>query len=83
MSFICTILLSCNTTHPTNVKKSDTQKVTSIQYGKIVSSMPVSIEGEGSPVGAITGGLLGGLLGTQVCGESKTVGTKCENIAIL
>ena len=83
LSFICTILLSCNTTYPTDVKKSDTQKVTSIQYGKIVSLMPVNIEGEGSPVGAITGGLLGGLLGTQVCGENKIVGTKCENIAIV
>ena len=69
--FICAILISCNTTHPTDVPKSDTQKITAIQYGKIVSSMPVSIKGEGGSVGAITGGLIGGLLGSQVCGEKN------------
>ena len=38
---ISIILTSCNTTNPADVKKSDTQKVTAIKYGNIVSSLPV------------------------------------------
>tara|TARA_Y100000590_G_C15560212_1_gene954443 strand:+ start:628 stop:1101 length:474 start_codon:yes stop_codon:yes gene_type:complete len=83
--FICLsfILLSCNTTSPTKVKKSDAQKITSIEYGYIISSSPIKIKGEGSIIGATAGGLIGGLLGTQVCGEEEVIGTKCQDIAVV
>ena len=80
---ISIILISCNTTRPTDVKKSDTQKITSIKYGYIISSMPVKIKGEGSVIGATAGGLIGGLLGTQICGKELIAGAKCEEIAIV
>ena len=80
---ISIILTSCNTTNPTDVKKSDTQKVTAIKYGNIVSSLPVKVKGEGSLIGATTGALIGGLLGTQVCGKELIAGAKCEEIAIV
>tara|TARA_B100001123_G_scaffold414333_1_gene513671 strand:- start:75 stop:548 length:474 start_codon:yes stop_codon:yes gene_type:complete len=76
-------LISCNTTNPGNVKKSDTQKITSIQYGYVLSSTPVKIKGEGSGIGATAGGLIGGLLGTQLCGEKEVIGTKCQDIALV
>tara|TARA_B100001250_G_C19319962_1_gene580026 strand:+ start:62 stop:535 length:474 start_codon:yes stop_codon:yes gene_type:complete len=81
--FISIILASCNTTNPTDVKKTDTQKITSIKYGNIVSSLPVKVKGEGSMIGTTTGALIGGLLGTQVCGKELIAGAKCEEIAIV
>ena len=80
---ISIILTSCNTTNPTDVKKSDTQKVTAIRYGYIISSLPIKVKGEGSLIGATTGALIGGLLGTQVCGKELIAGAKCEEIAIV
>ena len=80
---ISIILTSCNTTNPTDVKKSETQKVTAIRYGNIISSLPVKVKGEGSLVGATTGAMIGGLLGTQVCGKELIAGAKCEEIAIV
>ena len=81
--FVSIFLASCNTTNPTNVKKTDTQKITSIKYGNIVSSLPVKVKGEGSIIGTSTGALIGGLLGTQVCGKELIAGAKCEEIAIV
>jgi len=81
--FFSIFLASCNTTNPTDVKKTDTQKITSIQYGNIVSSLPVKVKGEGSMIGTTTGALIGGLLGTQVCGKELIAGAKCEEIAIV
>tara|TARA_B100002052_G_scaffold272929_1_gene274955 strand:+ start:129 stop:602 length:474 start_codon:yes stop_codon:yes gene_type:complete len=80
---ISIILTSCNTTNPTDVKKSDAQKITDIKYGNIISSMPVKVKGEGGLVGATTGAMIGGLLGTQVCGKELIAGAKCEEIAIV
>ena len=37
------IIYSCTNTSPTNVKTSDAQKVTSIEYGIIKSSAPVNV----------------------------------------
>ena len=80
---ISVFLTSCNTTNPTDVKKTDAQKITSIKYGNIVSSLPVKVKGEGSMIGTTTGALIGGLLGTQVCGKELIAGAKCEEIAIV
>ena len=81
--FLLIILISCNTTSPDKVKKSDTRKVTNIEYGTIKTSLPVKIEGESDWIGATAGAMIGGLLATQICGEEKILGTKCQDIAIV
>ena len=77
------LIYACSNTSPTNVKTSDTQKVTSIEYGIIKSSAPVKIKGESNWIGATAGGMIGGLLGTAVCGEEEIIGTKCQDIAVV
>ena len=56
--FSIIFLYACSNTSPTNVKTSDAQKVTSIEYGFIKSSSPVKIKGESNWVGAIKLGWL-------------------------
>ena len=82
-NIILIILYSCSNTSPNNVKTSDTQKVTAIEYGTIKTSLPVKIKGESNWVGTTAGALIGGLLGTQLCGEEEIVGTKCQDIAVI
>ena len=83
VGFLLIILISCNTTSPNKVKKSDAQKVTNIEYGTIKTSLPVKIEGESDWIGATAGAMIGGLLATQVCGEGEILGTKCQDIAVV
>ena len=75
------VLISCNTTSPNKVKKSDAQKVTNVEYGTIKTSLPVKIEGESDWIGATAGAMIGGLLASQICGEEEILGTKCQDIA--
>ena len=84
LTIILSVLaISCNTTSPNKVKKSDAQKVTNIEYGTIITSLPVKIEGESDWVGATAGAMIGGLLATQICGEEEVLGTKCQDIALV
>ena len=83
LGILLVILISCNTTSPNKVKKSDAQKITNIEYGTIKTSLPVKIEGESDWIGATAGAMIGGLLATQICGEDEILGTKCQDIAIV
>ena len=76
-------IYSCSSTSPTDVKTSDAQKVTAVEYGIIKSASPIQIKGKSNWIGATAGGMIGGLLGTQVCGKEEIVGTKCQDIAVV
>ena len=76
-------LISCFSTNPKNVKTSDAQKISRVDYGRIISSLPVKIKGESNWVGAAAGAMIGGLLGTQLCGDKEIVGTKCQDIGVV
>ena len=76
-------IYSCSSTSPTDVKTSDAQKITAVEYGVIKSVSPIKIKGESNWIGATAGGMIGGLLGTQVCGKEEIVGTKCQDIAVV
>ena len=76
-------IISCSTTSPNKVDRSDAQKVTKIEYGIIQSSIPVKIKGESDWIGATAGAMIGGLLGTHICGEKEIIGTKCQDVAVV
>ena len=77
------LLISCFSTNSTNVKTSDAQKISKVDYGIILASLPVKIKGEGNWIGAAAGAMIGGLLGTQLCGDKEIVGTKCQDIGVV
>ena len=77
------LLVSCFSTNPKNVKTSDAQKISKVDYGRIISSLPVKIKGESNWVGTTAGAMIGGLLGTQLCGDKEIVGTKCQDIGVV
>ena len=81
--FISFFLYGCFSTSPTNVKKTDTQTISVVDYGNIVDSMPIKIKGESNWIGATAGAMIGGLLGTKVCGEKEIIGTKCQDIGVV
>ena len=76
-------LVSCFSTNPKNVKISDAQKISKVEYGRIITSLPVKIKGESNWVGTTAGAMIGGLLGTQLCGDKEIAGTKCQDIGIV
>ena len=80
---ISLFLVSCSSTNPKNVKTSDTQKISKVDYGRIITSLPVKIKGESNWVGTTAGAMIGGLLGAQLCGEEEIVGTKCQDIGVV
>ena len=77
------LLVSCFSTNPKNVKTSDAQKISKVDYGIILKSLPVKIKGESNWVGATAGAMIGGLLGTQLCGDKEIIGTKCQDIGVV
>ena len=76
-------IYSCSSTSPTDVKTSDAQKVTAVEYGVLKSASPIKIKGESNWIGATAGGMIGGLIGTQVCGDEELLGTNCPDIAVV
>ena len=77
------LLVSCFSTNPSNIKTSDAQKISKVDYGIILTSLPVKIKGESNWVGATAGAMIGGLLGTQLCGDKEIIGTKCQDIGVV
>ena len=82
-SILSLFLVSCFSTNPKDVKISDAQKISKVEYGRIISSLPVKIKGESNWLGATAGAMIGGLLGTQLCGDKEIVGTKCQDIGVV
>lgn len=69
-------LAGCMTTSPDVVQPYHAQRMSYVQDGTILSIRPVTVDGQQTGAGAMTGGVVGGIAGSSVGGprESAVVG---------
>ena len=69
-------LTGCATTSPDVISRSDAQRMSSVIDATVLSTRPVTVEGNQSGAGAVAGGVVGGIAGSSVGGrrESAVVG---------
>ncbi len=76
MAAIVAALGACATSSPDVVQRGDSQSLSQVQDGTVLSIRPVTVDGSQSGVGAVAGGGIGGVAGSSVGGsrESLAVG---------
>ncbi len=70
------VLAACTTTSPDVVQRGDAQRLSSVQDATVLSVRAVTVEGNQSGVGAVTGGVVGGIAGSSRShgGEQAVIG---------
>lgn len=73
---IVTALAACTTTSPDVISRQDANRMSSVLDATVLSTRPVTVEGNQSGVGAVAGGAVGGIAGSSVGGhrEAAAVG---------
>jgi outer membrane lipoprotein SlyB len=72
------VLAGCSTTSPDVIQKGDAQRLSQVQDGTVLSVRPVTVEGNQSGVGGVTGAAIGGL-----AGSSRSSGKEAAAIGII
>ena len=57
-------LAACASSSPDTIRRSDTQTLSQVQDGVVLSVRPVSVEGSQSGVGGVVGGVVGAIAGS-------------------
>jgi len=57
-------LAACASSSPDTIRRSDTQTMSVVQDGVVLSVRPVSVEGSQSGVGGVVGGVVGAIAGS-------------------
>lgn len=66
-------LAACSTTSPDVVKRDEAQRLSQVQDALVLSVRPVTVEGEQSGLGGVTGGVIGGVAGSSLGGRREAI----------
>ena len=65
-------LAGCATTSPDVISRNDAQRMSSVIDATVLSTRPVTVEGNQSGAGAVAGGVVGGIAGSSVGGRRES-----------
>jgi outer membrane lipoprotein SlyB len=64
---------ACTTTSPDVIQRDDANRMATVLDGVVLSTRPVTVEGNQSGIGATAGGVVGGVAGSSVGGRREAV----------
>lgn len=68
---LCALLGACASSSPDVIKRSDTQRLSQVEDGVVLSVRPVVVDGSQSGVGATVGGAVGAIGGYSASGVQR------------
>jgi outer membrane lipoprotein SlyB len=67
------LLTACTTTSPDVISRQDANRMSTVSDATVLSTRPVTVEGNQSGIGATAGGVVGGVAGSSVGGRREAV----------
>lgn len=67
------VLAACSTTSPDVVSRNDANRMATVVDGTVLSTRPVTVEGNQSGGGAAAGAVVGGVAGSSVSGHRDSI----------
>jgi outer membrane lipoprotein SlyB len=72
-ALLVAVLAACTTTSPDVIQKGDANRMATVLDGTVLSTRPVTVEGNQSGAGAAAGAVVGGVAGGSVGGRRESV----------
>lgn len=70
---VASALSACASSNPDVIQRRDTQRMSIIQDGTVLSARAVTVEGSQSGVGSLAGGVAGGVAGSTIGGHRESI----------
>lgn len=72
-TLVLAALAGCSTTSPDVIGRGDANRMSTVVDATVLSTRPVTVEGNQSGTGATAGGVIGGIAGSSVGGRRESV----------
>lgn len=72
-TLLVAVLAACTTTSPDVIHRNDANRMATVLDGTVLSTRPVTVEGNQSGGGAAAGAVVGGIAGSSVGGHRESV----------